>query len=330
MAAVLHPAVGVVHDARLDGAVSQRPVQCAERQFRTQLLAQLPTHDPPRISVHHDRHIQERLSQAHVGDVGHPQLVHAAESQAGGQVRIHRIALLGIRREDEPLLPHGQQVVGAHEPQHALVVGYHSQVVQFRGHAAIPVEAILQHDLLDEVAQRNVRLPRFVLLVVAVEAGPADVRDVAGVAGLEALKLHHASDLSVDAVAPSAVFFRRDSFTRLKALRKKSISRACCPTLRSNSATRRATTSAGLATGRGGLGTPGGRPTDRCSPAAPSLRYASRQRYSTLRLIWTSWCKALTLSPLSIRSTTPSLNFLVKTRFFPDSMGLLPFNENCP
>ena len=124
----------------------------------------------------------------------------------------------------------------------------------------------------DEVAQRDVRLARFVLLVVAVEAGPADAGDVAGMAGLEALKLHHASDLSVDAVAPEAVLFRRDSFTRLKALRKKSRSSDCCPILRSNSATRRAAASSGLATGRGRLGTPGGRPTGRCKPAAPSLR----------------------------------------------------------
>src|ERR1039458_6387034 len=37
MAAVLHPPVGVMHDARLDAAVRQRPVQRAERQFRPQI-----------------------------------------------------------------------------------------------------------------------------------------------------------------------------------------------------------------------------------------------------------------------------------------------------
>src|ERR1035438_1011786 len=77
------------------------------------------------------------------------------------------------------------------------------------------------------------------LFVMTVESGPAHARDLAGVARLEALKLHHASDLSVDAVAPVSVFFRRDSSTRLKALRKKSRSSDCCPILRSNSATRR-------------------------------------------------------------------------------------------
>src|ERR1039458_2876416 len=96
------------------------------------------------------------------------------------------------------------------------------------------------------------------LFVMTVESGPAHARNLAGVARLEALKLHHASDLSVDAVAPVSVFFRRDSSTRLKALRKKSRSSDCCPSLRSNSATRRAAASSGLATGRGRLATPRG------------------------------------------------------------------------
>ena len=154
-----------------------------------------------------------------------------------------------IGREDEPPLPHRQQVVGAHQPRDALVVHHHALVVQLRGHPAVPVEAILQRDALNEIAQFDVGLARLVFRVVPVEAGAADARDVAGAIRLEALKLHHASDLSVDAVAPVSVFFRRDSFTRLKALRKKSISRACWPILRSNSATRRAAASSGLAGG---------------------------------------------------------------------------------
>src|ERR1017187_3605369 len=210
-----------------------------------------------------------------------------------------------IGGEDEPLFAYGQQVVGAHQPQHAFAIGHDSPVAQLRGHPAVPVAAILQHDLLNQIAQSNVGLARFVLFVVAVETSPAHAHDLAGVARLEALKLHHVSDLCVDAVAPVPVFFRRDSLTRLKALRKKSRSRACCPILRSNSATRRAAASSGLATTRGGFGIPGGRPGDRCNPAAPSLRYASRQRYSTLRLIWNSWCKALTLSPLRMLRYPP-------------------------
>ena len=52
----------------------------------------------------------------------------------------------------------------------------------------------------------------------------------------EALKLHHFSDLSVDAGPPASVFRCRSSFTRLKALAKKSISSACWPIFRSSSA----------------------------------------------------------------------------------------------
>ena len=63
--------------------------------------------------------------------------------------------------------------------------------------------------------------------IVAVETRPADLRELAGVIGPEAFKRHHFPDLSVDAVAPGSAGFRRNSFTRLKALRKKSRSRAC-------------------------------------------------------------------------------------------------------
>src|SRR5580704_14686590 len=144
--------------------------------------------------------------------------------------------------EDESLFAHGQQIVRAHEPQHALTIGHYSPVAQFRSHRAVTVTAILQHDLLDQIAQGDVGLARFVLFVVAIESSPAHARDLAGVAGLEALKLHHGSDFRVDAVAPGPVLFRRDSFTRLKARRKKSRSSDCRPILRSNSAMRRAET----------------------------------------------------------------------------------------
>src|ERR1017187_184289 len=320
----------MVHDAWFDRAIGQCPIQCAERQFRAQILFELPAHHSSRIGVHHDRQIQKCLSQPHVGDVGHPELIDARELQPGSQVRVHRVSVPRIGGEDESLFAYGQQVVGAHQPQHAFAIGHDSLVPQLLSHTAVTVATILQHDLLDEVAQRDVRLARLVLFVLAVESSPAHARDLAGVARLEALKLHHVSDLCVDAVAPVPVLFRRNSLTRLKALRKKSRSRACCPILRSNSATRRAAASSGLATDRGGFGTPGGRPTARCKPAAPSLRYASRQRYNTLRLICSSWCSELTLSPFRIRCATLSLNSWPKTRFFPDTLDSFPFNEKCP
>ena len=171
----------------------------------------------------------------------------------------------------------------------------------------IPVEAIFEHDLLDLIAQGDVGLARLVLFILAIEAGPAHDSDLAGMAGIEAFPLHHASDFSVDAVSPVPVFFWRDSFTRLKALVKKSTSSACWLVLRSNSTIRRAEASCALPAGRGGFGTPEGRPVSR-KPAAPSLRYVSSQRYSTLRLICNSSYTALTLSPLTRRRATASLN----------------------
>src|SRR5258708_28043125 len=136
----------------------------------------------------------------------------------------------GIGGENDPLFAHRQQVVGAHQPQYPLAIGHHSPVTQLRSYPAVAVAAILQHDLLDQIAQPHVGLARLVFLKVAVKTSPAHVRDLTSVAGLKALKLHHASDLTVDAVAP---VFRRDSFTRLKALCITSSSNACWPILRS-------------------------------------------------------------------------------------------------
>src|ERR1035438_1639329 len=121
-----------------------------------------------------------------------------------------------IGGEDEPLFAYGPPVVGGHQPQHAFAMGHDSPVAQLRGHPAVPVAAILQHDLLNQIAQSNVGLARFVLFVVAVETSPAHAHDLAGAARLEALKLHHVSDLCVDAVAPVPVLLDRKS-TRLNS-----------------------------------------------------------------------------------------------------------------
>src|ERR1700681_1386106 len=59
---------------------------------------------------------------------------------------------------------------------------------------------------------------------------------------------------------------------------------------------------------------PGGRPFGRLKPAAPWSRYASRQRYSTLRLIFSSLLSADTLSPFRIRRATAIRYSTLKTR----------------
>jgi glucose uptake protein len=67
---------------------------------------------------------------------------------------------------------------------------------------------------------------------------------------------------------------------------------------------------------------------------SPAIAYGlgcggTRQRYSTLRLICNSWCSALTLSPLSMRRATLSLNSQLKTRCS-DIGDPFPFNQKCP
>ena len=140
---------------------------------------------------------------------------------------IDGIGMARIGGENEALFTRRQQVVQTHEPRHALVIDHHAAVAQLGGHATVTVAAVLQHNALDKVAHRHVGLTGFVFGIVAVEARPTDLRDLAGVIGLEALKRHHSPDFGVDAVAPGSAGFRRNSFTRLKALRKKSRSSAC-------------------------------------------------------------------------------------------------------
>ena len=58
--------------------------------------------------------------------------------QARSQVRIHGIGVPRIGGEDEALLAHRKQVIGAHQPQYAFVIHNHAAVIQFGGHPAIP------------------------------------------------------------------------------------------------------------------------------------------------------------------------------------------------
>ena len=64
-----------------------------------------------------------------------------------------------------------------------------------------------------------------------------------------------------------------------------------------------------------GAGIAGGRPCGQSSPAAPCLRYWSRQRYSTLRLIANSSCNFDTLSPPHTRCATCTRNSVVNALF---------------
>jgi hypothetical protein len=90
--------------------------------------------------------------------------------------------------------------------------------------------------LLDLLAQFRVCLPRQVLIKVPVKTCAANTRRIACFQNREsrfAFQLHH---FSVQRASPGALFFERASFTRLKALFKKSFSSAILPNRRSNSA----------------------------------------------------------------------------------------------
>jgi hypothetical protein len=135
---------------------------------------------------------------------------------------------------------------------------------------------VIKTDLLDVLAQFRIRLPGQVLIKVPVETCAANTRGIACFQNREsgfAFQLHH---FSVQRASPGALFFERASFTRLKALLKKSFSSAILPSRRSNSTILSSAVVDGLAVaflfapGRGPLGWP--------KPAFPFSRYESRQR----------------------------------------------------
>jgi hypothetical protein len=77
---------------------------------------QRPADHPARVSVEDHGQKDELLTQADVGDVRHPQLIHAGQYCLASQVWIELLSVIGIGGRHELPLPHAQQVIFAHEP----------------------------------------------------------------------------------------------------------------------------------------------------------------------------------------------------------------------
>jgi hypothetical protein len=237
----LHAPIGVVDEgvgARAAGR--QRHTERGERQAGPQVVVDRPADHAPAERIEHHGQEGKFLEQPHVGDVGHPQLVEPGQLQAPGQVGHHppRVPRVGGGGH-EGAAAEAEQIVRAHQPQHALVV--HGPALAPHGlrQAPIAVKPLGQGELLEGVAEAGLLVPGRRVMPVSVVAPAADSRQGAHPLDRQrALRRHHRVDEREDAAAPRPSLARGGAFTCRKAPLKKSISSACSPTLRSNSAMR--------------------------------------------------------------------------------------------
>src|SRR5918999_361785 len=92
---VLNPLVAVVNDRR---AVRERPLEGGQGQLLPQRTTQLPAANVPGKHIHNNRQIDELCSQAHVGDITHPDLIRLAGHTICDQVRKALEAMPAMRR----------------------------------------------------------------------------------------------------------------------------------------------------------------------------------------------------------------------------------------
>ena len=92
VAGVLAAAIGVMHQAWLHGAASERHAERRQRQLVFQRAIQRPSDHAARVGVQNHRQEHELVAQANVGNIGPPELIGRGQDHVPRQVRIHSCA----------------------------------------------------------------------------------------------------------------------------------------------------------------------------------------------------------------------------------------------
>src|SRR5688572_16941006 len=143
------------------------------------------------------------------------------------------------RRRHERAPAQTQQIIGAHQPQHPLVVHRPALAPQQSIEAAVAIVAVTDREALEHITQLRLLAPGRNAPPVPVVAGAADARQRAHpLDGEGALRGRHRVDEREDALAPRPPLGGGGALTCRKASLKKSSSTACWPTLRSSSTSR--------------------------------------------------------------------------------------------
>jgi hypothetical protein len=199
----------------------------------------MPSDYPPRIRIQNDRQVNESLRQPDVGDVRYPQLIHSREDHRSCQISIDLQPMCGVRGHHELPLHHAYQIIFAHQSLYPFAIYFPAAGFQLLGHAPAPVGRPFQRHLLHLITQIHLRCGRRCRIPKTVVARAAESRHLAHPHQAQpATHLQFFFDLLVEGAPLFSACSRRCSSTCCKARFKKSISRACWPIFRSNSAIR--------------------------------------------------------------------------------------------
>src|SRR6516225_8033221 len=148
--------------------------------------------------------------------------------------------VIRIGGDDEFAPSETQQIVLAHQPLHPLAIEHVAPALQFETNPPAAVAGELQGNALNGIAHFQVAIDRLRRpLPPAIESGPAYLRQPTALAQLDATgQLHFFFQVRIDEPRVVNPCSFRCSSTCCKHPRKKSISSACCPTLRSSVASR--------------------------------------------------------------------------------------------
>src|SRR5271165_4560931 len=265
-------------EAWLGVSGGQSHVERLDGQARLEMVGERPADHLARKGVENDGQIHELPGEPDIGDVGDPDLIEPRRDETARQIGHDRKLMPAVGGVgNEWLLAQAQQIVLAHEAQDVLVIDLQAmEAPEVAADPPIAIEAVLERDLLDFVAQIRFRPLWHSNLAKAIEAGARHAAELAQMldrgGALRLLRVHFFND-RVDGVARDDR--SRASMSR-KASRKKSRSICCLPILRSSSAIRACACAssvsvAGAVSGRA-RAPPGLRPRFRFSPATPNLR----------------------------------------------------------
>src|ERR1043166_1673654 len=156
-AGVLHAAVGVEDKAHGRLPVTQGHIERAEYQRCVDVLAHRPADNPPTVKVHNGSDVDPARGTAHVGDVGHPELIGPAGNRLGGQaVGRDGLVVLAVGGYNAiALLLAATQTLCAHEARNAIAPMPLTLATQVHVHprcaVGLPAFIVDSHDLGPEL-----------------------------------------------------------------------------------------------------------------------------------------------------------------------------------